>query len=77
MTRAGFEYILDKDTRAGAPGCPDFVGREALRAARPITLFTVQGGSFRRFQCIPGTGTLLYGYIHHTQWLPSGTVCQR
>jgi integrase/recombinase XerD len=27
MTRAGFEYILDKHTRAGAAGCPGLVGR--------------------------------------------------
>jgi integrase/recombinase XerD len=27
MTRAGFEYILDKHTRAGAAVCPGLVGR--------------------------------------------------
>jgi integrase/recombinase XerD len=27
MTRAGFEYVLDKHTRAGAAGCPALVGR--------------------------------------------------
>jgi integrase/recombinase XerD len=27
MTRAGFEYILDKHTRAGAAGWPGLVGR--------------------------------------------------
>jgi site-specific recombinase XerD len=27
MTRAGFEYILDKHTRAGAAECPGLVGR--------------------------------------------------